>query len=128
MLDDYYESRGVSGFHKLSSVIEHRSLVGHNDVAHHWKGAHGAPYSPDLERMKLAVKEYQDHLAANIYIDVHNYHFTPQGLAFIVDTLYNLGLTEMRVHRLYDTLDGHFEFGIVLKRCTPPKNEAAKTA
>jgi hypothetical protein len=104
----------------MRSVMEHRALTVHNEVARHWSGQNGSPYPKNyLERLRQSLTEFEQGLAEERYIDVHNYHFTPQSLAFIVDTVYNLGLTSLRVHRLYETLQGHFEFGIVLKKCTP---------
>lgn len=120
VLDDYFEDKEDDGFHRMRSVIEHRSLTVHSDVARHWSGLNGALF-PDyfLDRVKSALAEYEAGMTEKKYIDVHNYHFTPQSLAFIVDAVYNLGLANLRVHRLYETLEGRFEFGIVLKKCTP---------
>lgn len=111
----------------MRSVIEHRALTVHNDVARHWREQSGVPYPTNyLERLQQSVNEFEQGLAEKKYIDVHNYHFTPQSLAFIVDTVYNLGLTNIRVHRLYETLEGQFEFGIVFKKCTPVVNIQSK--
>ena len=120
VLDDFYEDKQDEGFHRMRSLIEHRALTVHNDVTRHWSGLNGAPF-PDhfLERVKGSLAEYDAGMTKKKYIDVHNYHFTPQSLAFIVDAVYNLGLANLRVHRLYETLEGRFEFGIVLKKCTP---------
>jgi hypothetical protein len=114
----------------MRSVVEHRALTVHNDVTRHWSGLSGAVYPNNLvERLLNSVAEYDQGMAEKKYIDVHNYHFTPQSLAFIVDTVYNLGLTNMRVHRLYETLEGRFEFGVVLKKCAPvPDSEDENNA
>jgi hypothetical protein len=131
VLDDYYSSlehpeNRVAKFHKMRSVIEHRALTVHNDVPRHWDGEHGRPYRTEvLEQLDNAVHEYGTFAASDTYLDVHNYHFTPQGLAFLVDAIHNLGLTNLRVHRLYETLDGRFEFGIVLKKCTSSSRTAS---
>jgi len=110
----------------MRSVIEHRALTVHNDIPQHWSGHHGATYPNGVtERLQDSVNEYNVHKEAGTYLDVHNYKFTPQGLAFIVDVVHNLGLTNLRVHRLYETVNGRFEFGIVLKKCTPIKDSAA---
>lgn len=120
ILEDFFESREDAEFHKMRSVIEHRALTVHKDVTGHWSGQSGTPYSNTVvEQLQSAVAEYEQGIADRKYIDVHNYHFTPQSLPFLVDTIYNLGLTELRVHRLYETVNGQFEFGIVLKKCTP---------
>jgi hypothetical protein len=36
----------------------------------------------------------------NSYVDVHNYQFTPQGFAIVVDSPYELGLVDFHVLRL----------------------------
>lgn len=121
MLDDYYNKRGGSdGIHRLKAILEHRALTVHNDVPKHWAGDHGPQYPRAvLELLRNGVAEYETSVQEHTYVDVHHYNFTPQGLAFIVDTLHNLGLTELRVHRLYETVKDRFEFGIVLKKCKP---------
>lgn len=130
--------------YKLSSVIEHRAFTGHSDAKKYWQGVPGRQYPQHaLEHVKMAIAEYETYMnhrqqQAKLYnsessllsdatstlqqhsLEVHNYKFTPQGLAFIIDTLYELELTDLHVHRLYETIYGSNEFTIVLKRCVRP--------
>jgi len=91
-------------------------LTAHNDPERHWSGDDGLQYSEIINRIKGAIVEYEQGKKEGKYVDVHNYQFTPQSLAFLADTLYGLGLTELRVHRLYETVTNTFEFCIVLKK------------
>lgn len=82
-----------------------------------------------IELLKNSLSEYQRSIETKEYVDVHNYHFSPQTLAFVIDTLFNLELTDLKVHRVYDTLNGAFEFGIVMQKCkavTPPAKDERK--
>jgi hypothetical protein len=122
VLDDHVsDHRKKYGVHRLKSMLEHRALTVHNDIGKHWSGRHGSPYPHPsmIANLQRALEEYQQSRADKRYVDVHNYHFSPHNLAFMVDTLFNLGITDLKVHRLYDTLNGAFEFGIVLQKCSP---------
>lgn len=130
VLQDFYRAsrrNKSSKHHSLRSLIEHRALQVANDAHKNWHGEYGFPYEDAsdegfLNKIKLAIADYQNtdnNNAAIDHVDVLRYHFTPHSLAFTVDTLYALGLTDLRVHRLYETLADSAEFGMVLKRCTP---------
>jgi hypothetical protein len=118
VLDDHVSDHRHNGVHRLKSVLEHRALTGHNDIYKHWTGQHGAEMTPAMiAHLQNALAEYQHSVTDKAYVDVHNYHFSPHNLALLIDTLFNLDLTDLKVHRLYDTVKGAFEFGIVLQKC-----------
>ena len=50
------------------------------------------------------------------YYDTHNYKFVPTSLNSIMRKLDDLGLTDLRVHRLYPSKYGSIEFVVVLKK------------
>lgn len=110
--------------HRLKSLVEHRALTTTTTTTTTQQQQQQRPEAQSLDvladRLQQAVAEYyQKSDTGDLhYIDVHNYHFTPTGLAFIVSVLYELGLTQLRVHRLYPTLHGSTEFGLVLKKCS----------
>ena len=124
VLQDYYEDNNSTYVsthnHRMKSIIEHRALT--MQSTRHWSSGTNSPFHrrPDrvsdfTDKVQQAV---QESTLASSYIDVHNYHFTPQSLAFIIDTLFQLQLIDVRVHRLYDTMHGSSEFGIVLQKCS----------
>jgi hypothetical protein len=119
VLDDFENQRHNASSHSLRSLIETRTMT-HNSAQEHWKSGeqqnHGPRYK-DKSLFGAAMQEFREAKESGKYLDVHNYQFVPQGLAHIVDMLYEMGLTKLRVHRLYETVLDHFEFGIVLKKC-----------
>jgi hypothetical protein len=127
VLQDYYlVANGKSQpntKHRLQSFIENQAIQVANDAEKNWHGEYSFPYEGAsdktfLGKLKKAIAEYQADKFSLDYVDVLRYQFTPHTLALIVDSLYDLGLTSMRVHRLYDTVADTDEFSLVLKRCT----------
>jgi hypothetical protein len=120
VLDDFENQRHNSSSHTLRSLIEHRAFMAHNSAQEHWKSGeqqnHGSQYK-DKSLLGAVMQEFREAKESGKYLDVHNYQFTPQGLAHIVDMLYEMRLTKLRVHRLYETVLDQFEFGIVMKKC-----------
>lgn len=117
-MEDHYLNRGSDGHPKLKSVLTHRALTQHNVAYYHWSGRHDPPFPENLiERLKLALVEYESAKRGEETYYVNNYQFTPQSLAHIVDTLHRMGLTSLRVHRVYETLLNQLEFFIVLQKC-----------
>jgi len=125
----------------LRSLIESQALQVPNDADETWHGEYGFPYEDAsdpqfLQKLRAAIGEFEsyDIVIDNkeqenkqqkrddqlpFVVDTLRFQFTPQGLAFVVDTLYSLGLTKLRVHRLYETVQNSDEFGMVLRKCTP---------
>jgi 2-polyprenyl-3-methyl-5-hydroxy-6-metoxy-1,4-benzoquinol methylase len=106
----YHEQRRV---HTLRSVIEHRALTTHNDKLRHWQGDHGHMFEDFEQRRQAALREFDD--AKGKYIDVHAWYFTPDSASVILSTLQSVGLSPLRVHRLYSTRCGTNEFWMVLR-------------
>lgn len=104
--------------HRMKDVLEHRFFSAHNEPVRHWAGDHGVNRSAfpldgaqatsflkELERLKLSDK----------YTDVHAWKFTPSAFKTVLDNLFNLKLTKLRVARIYPTVKNSNEFYAVLQ-------------
>lgn len=113
VLGSHIEKRHL---HYAKSVLEHRLLTTHNEPIRHWQGDHGAPLiqRTDPRSVSLSI----DYVIANVdtYLDTHGWHFTPNGFQYILDYLYQLGLTKLHVNRVYNTPFGQFEFCAILTK------------
>jgi SAM-dependent methyltransferase len=102
--------------HYAKSVLEHRVLTTHNDPIRHWKGDHGLPVSQQqgLDCVRGAI----DHIVknANVYLDTHAWHFTPQIFEDLLTQIYQLGLSMLKVDKVYNTPFGRFEFCAILSK------------
>jgi SAM-dependent methyltransferase len=119
ILEDFYFPRGRQ---TMRSLVENSVLQSSADAQQHWRGEGTRPYESAsdptfLHHLRDSIQAYYERDLSTPQIDVMRYHFTPESLAVALDSLFVLGLTEMRVHRLYETLADSGEFGIVLKRC-----------
>lgn len=99
--------------HKLSSVIEHRALVTHNDPRRHWKGDHGIPIS-NLRFILDAIREWKESNGG--YLDVHAWQFTPDSFRALIDALYELEFIGLKTCRVYQTPYGSNEFCAVIEK------------
>jgi SAM-dependent methyltransferase len=101
--------------HSLKSIVEHRSLITHNDAARHWIGDHGEITTAHIiDKAKEALCEYAS--SEGRYIDVHTWYFTPKSFYQLVDVLFGLELIKLRVSQIYPTLRNTLEFFAVLER------------
>jgi SAM-dependent methyltransferase len=102
--------------HYAKNVLEHLVLTTHNEPVRHWQGDHGLPVvqQQGLDCVKSAI----DHVVKNvdIYLDTHAWHFTPNTFQDISSHLYQLGLSKLRVERIYNTPVGRFEFCVILSK------------
>ncbi|MGH6835536.1 MAG: methyltransferase domain-containing protein [Methylocella sp.] len=102
--------------HYAKSVLEHLVLTTHNDPARHWQGDHGLPVSQlqGLDCVKCAIDYIVNN--AGVYLNTHAWHFTPKVFEDISVQLYQLGLSKLRVERIYNTPVGRFEFCAILSK------------
>jgi SAM-dependent methyltransferase len=98
--------------HTLQSVIEHRALTTHNDPVAHWNGTHGDD-EIDASKIQSAIREFEE---TDGYLDVHAWIFTPSSFRIIMMALFQLGLTQLSVERVYPTLRGSNEFYVILRK------------
>ena len=101
--------------HSPRAVIEHRALTCHNDAARHWRGDHG-PFSLDARSVRAAVKQYNESLQRNEYVDVHAWQFTPRSFRKLIDLLSQLDYIDLQVDHIGETPKGQLEFCAVLKK------------
>jgi hypothetical protein len=99
--------------HDVGSIIEHRSLVTHNDPSLHWAGQHGRPViEGGLAGVKAAIAEYEANPDA--YIDVHAWQFTSAGFGTLIANLADLGYTKLRPINVFHTPRPRLEFCAIL--------------
>lgn len=94
-------------------VIDYRALTTHNDPVLHWQNNHGVQNLDILARFNAAKAEFEN--AHGSYIDVHCWQFTPKSFEIIIDALYELGLIDFKVERIWETPENNLEFCAVLK-------------
>lgn len=108
ILDSYFNKQK---FHKIKSVIEHRTLTCHNNSIQHWNGEHG---SQSIGNVKNAIDEYLNN--KDSYIDVHAWQFTPDSFKNIIENLYNLNYIDFKIKNIYNTIYGSCEFLVILEK------------
>ena len=100
--------------HSLTSVIEHRALITHNDCVAHWRGEHGPKRSPDTaRRARAALDEFNE--ANGAYIDVHAWKFTPASFRAIIADLHDLGMIDLAPLFVAETPRYRNEFTALLR-------------
>jgi SAM-dependent methyltransferase len=110
IIENHIEKRKI---HTPSSILEHRALTTHNDPIRHWSGDHEDNDNNIVERLNYAIKEIKNN--PNKYIDVHSLQFTPKSFCNILEILYSLRYTKLRIERCYPTVLNSNEFFVILK-------------
>ena len=98
----------------LYSVIEHKSLITHNDPAKHWRGKSGLRYENLKQKWEGAGREFAE--ARGAYIDVHIWQFTPESFVAMIDGLSQLGLINFHVESTFRTPRNTLEFYCILRK------------
>lgn len=113
VLHAYHEKRKV---HNLKSIIEHRCLTTHNDPKLYWGNSSNKiwPDKVSSDSILNAINEYDSSLGS--YIDVHAFFFTPSSFYKIIQLLFDLKLTALKVERIYPTKLNNNEFWVILKK------------
>lgn len=113
VLQAYHEKRVQ---HTLSSVLEHRALIAHNDPIRHWSNDHGV--KPSAKEISITIQNATDeyYQAGGNYIDVHAWQFTPENFGEIIKILNNLKLSKLKTKLLNQTPHGRFEFTAILEK------------
>lgn len=112
ILNSYYLNNKI---HTLKSIIEHRCYTTHNNCVDHWNGKHGK-LNIDLHKLNLSIKEYEDSVKNNNYVDVHSLQFTPQSFKEIINQLEQLSLINLKIHKIYNTAKNNIEFIVILQK------------
>jgi SAM-dependent methyltransferase len=113
VLDAFKERRTT---HSLAAVINQIAITTHNDSMRHWRGAHSDPGYLDSISVRSAAAEKRYAEANGEYIDVHAWQFTPTNFRFIIQRLFDMGLTDLNPERVYETPCPRDEFTAVLKK------------
>jgi len=102
--------------HTLQNVVEHSTIVTHNNPKRHWDGDHGKMhYTKHGKKIIEDIFERFDK-AGNAYIDVHAWKFSPNSFANIINELYDFGYTDLKVKTIYPTPRNRFEFIAILTK------------
>lgn len=112
VVEAYEDKRTV---HTVTSVFEHHALTTHSDPIGHWSGWHTDPNEGEFRsRTAHALRLVEE--AKGGYIDVHAWQFTPDSFRALMPELKNLGLIELEIERVYDTVWSQYEFMAVLRK------------
>jgi hypothetical protein len=114
IISQYINKKSI---HSVKSIIEHRSLICHNDAGRHWNNDHGNQvYIDHPYTIPNAIKEYNTSVINNEYIDVHSLQFTPESFKIIVDILNNIDYIDLVIDNIYSTIKNSCEFFVILKK------------
>jgi len=105
--------------HALKDVLEHRFFFAHNDPVRHWQGDHGvnrAILPLQTEQATSFLAELERVISSDDYADVHAWKFTPSTFHAVLENLFNLKFVNLKVTRLYKTVQNSNEFYVVLVR------------
>lgn len=103
--------------HSLKDILEHRFFAAHNEPVRHWRGDHGVNQGLlplDERRNAMFIAELERQRSSKEYTDVHAWKFTPEAFRMLLDNLYAMKLTRLRIARVYPTVRNSNEFYAVL--------------
>ena len=126
---------------RLTDVIGTVFTRTHNNAVLHWLGYHGERYGyrnnsfemnssvkimdeyffddgsdASFEKFSHLVEKYSDALSEGIYINAHNWRFTPENFRYIFEMLNKLSLIDLSILRLCHTIWGRQEFVAMLEK------------
>ncbi|MBS0430492.1 MAG: hypothetical protein JSR41_24665 [Proteobacteria bacterium] len=126
--DHYVPESGISDilaayharrrFHHPRSFIAQRLHGTHNDANRHWASDHGQQRYETYGNVKAEILEHLP--GEDRYHDVHAWQFTPASFFAIMTFLYEAGLTDLAVERVYHTRFRTQEFTAVLRKGLHP--------
>lgn len=104
--------------HSITSQTNQTMTLTHDDPVAHWNGSHG----PD-PLLQVLTPELRERIGGILrvsigdtgYRDAIAWHFTPERFAWLIDALAGLGMSPLRLERLYPTVRGAGEFYAVLR-------------
>jgi hypothetical protein len=102
--------------HSLKSLIEHRTLVTHNDTIRHWNGDHGIQRINNSEFDYLLKSSMDEFYNNENYIDVHSLQFTPNSFKSIINILKKNNFINFDIEQIYHTKKNQNEFIVILKK------------
>ena len=109
-----FMNKNKSDRHTLKSIIEHRTLICHNDCVRHWNNDHGNQNIDKYDNILLnSINEYE---STTDYIDVHSLQFTPSSFNNIINLLNKNNFIDLKVHSIYNTTRNTNEFFAILQK------------
>jgi SAM-dependent methyltransferase len=108
-------ARNADGTHPLTAWLENQCEVSNDDAKAHWRGEHGKRrIDNDPDCYVKAKKSYDD--AEGKYLDLHRWKLTPCVFASIVTRLREIGLIDLHITYVSDTVVGGGEFYSILSK------------
>ncbi len=105
--------------HSLSTILEACESTS-NDPIGHWEGR-ASPLLSGLGCYNTRIKAFED--AKGGYIDAHKWRFTPQSFSYIINSLNELGLVDLRIEKIFCTQPNSIEFSAILVKYKDNKND-----
>jgi len=102
----------------FAHVLRMKTQATHNDHRVHWSDINQNTARPEpltIEQFDKVVEEYNTTGCRDLQAN----HFTPQSFMSIINVLKNLGLINLKIHRLFHTVRGSGEFYVVLRKNDP---------
>jgi len=110
VLQSYYEK---SYRPRFVDVLRFVTQLTHNNCVDHWDNKHGEVDTKGLVAHYPALLDmYQN----RSYMDAHVSYFTPENFMKIVETLNEMKLVNVQIHKLYHTFRNNLEFYVILKK------------
>lgn len=105
----------VSSNHTLSSFLDDRLLTSHNNPLEYWRGKNGNKKIDSMDSVAIYnyVNEYSQ---AREYLDVHAWKFTPITFKLLIETLFRLEMTQLKLQHIAATFPGNNEFWVIFER------------
>jgi SAM-dependent methyltransferase len=100
----------------LRSVLLEANRRTHNSAARHWANDHGQ-ISLNKEGIRKSIAQFEKTAANGVAASgYHNWIFTEEAFVEIINGLYELELTSLKVQSSYNTPFGGLSFSAVLRR------------
>ncbi len=97
------------------SLVEHATLITHNNTAQHWCGDHGNPFKSKIRSLKEVLNSKTDNII-DYNRDVQINSFSADRFTELMNDLYDCGLTKLKVIRNYKPIRMNNEFYVVLQK------------
>jgi predicted SAM-dependent methyltransferase len=112
--------------HPLATLLS-RCEATHNDAPRHWAGDNGVGLYDEKDRVFIDLgTQYKDlecyqtklneYIDVGGYIDYHKWRFHPKNFAHISNGLYRMGLTKLKLEKVWCTWSGSLEFMAVFRK------------
>ena len=88
----------------------------HNEAVMHWADNHGYPLDADSRSLDCYIKTVKEFFTTTSYIDSHQWRFQPRNFLHICNSLYKMGLTKLKIEKLYCTQKNSNEFMAILTK------------